>query len=76
MHVYDVALFINGSSTFQSGGSASWWAMTIGSWKQLTWTLPTGLDLSAITSWGLNIYEGAPAVCQPMTIEVDSMLFQ
>ena len=71
-----VSLFFNGSSTYKSGGAISWYALSIGTWKQLTWTFPTGLDLSAITSWGVSIYEGTPTVCQPMTIEVDSMLFQ
>jgi hypothetical protein len=71
-----VQLFINGSSSFKTGAFTSWWSMVIGEWKQLSWTIPEGTDLTAITSWGVGVYVGAPAVCQPMTIEVDSMTFQ
>lgn len=71
-----VQLFINGSSGFKTGAFTSWWSMTIGQWKQLVWTITAGTDLTAITSWGVGVYEGAPAVCQPMTIEIDSITFQ
>ena len=68
-------LFINGSSGYKTNSAVYWWSWTLGQWKQLTFTLPS-VDLSAITSWGVAIYEGTPAVCQDTTVEVDSISFQ